>query len=208
MDLLLSRILELGARAARPGEFTERAFLNGKLDLTQAEAVADLIESTTAAAARMASRTMQGVFSRRVDALIAGLVRLRTFLEAAIDFPDEEIDFIADSKVRSDLQALIGSTEALMTSAQSHGRAFGFDLDSSYAWIKGGHASKQAFCHSGYTGTSVVCDPTSGVYVIILTNRAHPNDKGTVKAVRKGVADIVYQAFAPSTGQDREDHDG
>lgn len=87
----------------------------------------------------------------------------------------------------------------LMTSAQSHGRAFGFDLDSGYAWIKGDHASGQAFCHSGYTGTSVVCDPASGVYVVILTNRAHPNDKGTVKAVRKGITNIVYQALQPST---------
>jgi CubicO group peptidase (beta-lactamase class C family) len=96
----------------------------------------------------------------------------------------------------------------LMTSAQSHGRAFGFDLDSGYAWIKGDHASEQAFCHSGYTGTSVVCDPANGVYVVILTNRAHPNDKGTVKAVRKGVANIVYRALPPSTGQDGENHDG
>ena len=92
----------------------------------------------------------------------------------------------------------------LMTCAQSHGRAFCFDLDSSYAWIKGEYASEQAFCHSGYTGTSVVCDPASGVYVIILTNRAHPHDKGTVKAVRKGVADIVYQALPSSTGKDGE----
>ena len=97
---------------------------------------------------------------------------------------------------------------ALMTSTQSHGRAFGFDLDSSYAWIKGDHASEQAFCHSGYTGTSVVCDPASGVYVVILTNRAHPNDKGTVKAVRKGIVNIVYQAVQPLAGPGREDHDG
>jgi len=90
---------------------------------------------------------------------------------------------------------------ALMTCAQSHERAFGFDLDSGYAWIKGDYASKQAFCHSGYTGTSVVCDPASGVYVVILTNRAHPSDKGTVKAVRKGVVNIVYQAVQPLTGQ-------
>jgi serine-type D-Ala-D-Ala carboxypeptidase len=96
---------------------------------------------------------------------------------------------------------------ALMTCAQSHGRAFGLDLNSSYAWIKGDYASEQAFCHSGYTGTSVVCDPASGVYVIILTNRAHPNDKGTVKAVRKGVANIVYQAVQPLAEPSREDHD-
>jgi len=114
VDLLLRRTLELGARPARPGEFSERAFLNGKLDLAQAEAVADLIESTTEVAARLAGRTLQGVLSRRVDNLIQGLVRLRTFIEAAIDFPDDEVDFIGDSQVRADLQGLIFDTRNLM----------------------------------------------------------------------------------------------
>lgn len=80
----------------------------------------------------------------------------------------------------------------LMTTPQLLGRGYGFDVDSSYAWIKGDHTSDRSFCHSGYTGTSVVCDPTSGLYVIILTNRAHPHDKGTVKAVRTGIANIVF----------------
>ncbi len=83
-----------------------------------------------------------------------------------------------------------------MTTPQLLGRGFGFDIDSSYAWIKGDHASDQSFCHSGYTGTSVVCDPQTGRFVIILTNRAHPHDKGTVKPVRKGIADIVYRDLA------------
>lgn len=91
---------------------------------------------------------------------------------------------------------------ALMTSTQSHGRAFGFDLDSSYAWIKGDHTSDRAFCHSGYTGTSVVCDPATSVYVVILTNRAHPHDKGTVKAVRKGITNIVFKALGQSPETD------
>ncbi len=81
----------------------------------------------------------------------------------------------------------------LMTTPQLLGRGFGFDIDSSYAWIKGDHASDATFCHSGYTGTSVVCDPKTGRFVIILTNRAHPHDKGTVKAVRKGIADLVFE---------------
>ena len=81
----------------------------------------------------------------------------------------------------------------LMTTPQLKGRGFGFDIDSSYAWIKGDHASDQSFCHSGYTGTSIVCDPTSKRYAIILTNRVHPNDKGTVRAVRKGIADLVFR---------------
>lgn len=117
LDLLLGRILQLGVRVAKPGEFSERAFLNGKLDLAQAEAVADLIESTTETAARLAGRTLHGELSRRVDALLKALVRLRTFVEAAIDFPDEEIDFIADSEVGSDLRALREDLQALMASA-------------------------------------------------------------------------------------------
>ena len=101
---LVRRALELGARPARPGEFSERAFLNDKLDLVQAEAIADLIESGTEAAARAAQRSLQGVFSRRVHALQDELTALRVFVEAAIDFPDEEIDFLAESDVVSRVQ--------------------------------------------------------------------------------------------------------
>jgi serine-type D-Ala-D-Ala carboxypeptidase len=99
------------------------------------------------------------------------------------------------NKGRAKRRAIL-SEEAvhLMTEPQSHGRGFGFDLASSYAWITGDHASDRTFCHSGYTGTSVVCDPVSGIYLIILTNRAHPHDKGTVRALRKGVANIVFGA--------------
>jgi tRNA modification GTPase len=100
LDLLLSRTLELGARQARPGEFSERAFLNDKLDLAQAEAIADLIDSSTVSAARAATRSLQGEFSQRVHALTDALIGLRTFVEAAIDFPDEEIDFLGDGEVR------------------------------------------------------------------------------------------------------------
>ena len=96
---VLQRVLELGARGARPGEFSERAFLNDKIDLVQAEAIADLIESGTDAAARAAQRSLQGVFSRRVHDLQETLTALRVFVEAAIDFPDEEIDFLAESDV-------------------------------------------------------------------------------------------------------------
>ncbi|UCG48877.1 MAG: beta-lactamase family protein [Phycisphaerales bacterium] len=92
-------------------------------------------------------------------------------------------------------------TVAMMTTVQSHGRAYGFDVESSYSWIKGDYAPEGAFCHSGYTGTSIVCDPASGIYIIILTNRAHPHDKGKTKAIRKGIADIVFQAAAGSVAQ-------
>lgn len=94
MRLLLARCLELGARLARPGEFSERAFINGRMDLAQAEAVADLIESTTASAARSALRSLRGDFSRAIDALVAELIELRVLTEATLDFPDEEVDFL------------------------------------------------------------------------------------------------------------------
>ncbi|MCF7976023.1 MAG: serine hydrolase, partial [Phycisphaerae bacterium] len=83
---------------------------------------------------------------------------------------------------------------SLMTTPQLLGRGFGFDVNSSYAWIRGHHASDTSFCHSGYTGTSIVCDSQTKRYVIILTNRAHPHDKGTVKALRTGIADIAFQS--------------
>ncbi|MBO8086523.1 MAG: tRNA uridine-5-carboxymethylaminomethyl(34) synthesis GTPase MnmE [Marichromatium sp.] len=117
MDLLLQRCLELGARPARPGEFTERAFLNGKLDLAQAEAVADLIESASALAARLAGNSLQGAFSRRIEALVERLVRLRTYLEATLDFSEEEIDPGDASRIAADLAELIAMTRTVLGEA-------------------------------------------------------------------------------------------
>ena len=94
LQLLLARCLDLDARLAEPGEFTRRAFLNGKLDLAQAEAVADLIDASTAAAARSAVRSLHGDFSREIRALLDQLTELRALTEATLDFPDEEIDFL------------------------------------------------------------------------------------------------------------------
>ena len=99
LDMLLQRCVELGARLARPGEFSERAFLNDKLDLAQAEAIADLIEASSEQAARNALRSLQGAFSKRVNALTEQLINLRIYVEAAIDFPEEEIDFLADGHI-------------------------------------------------------------------------------------------------------------
>jgi len=90
---------------------------------------------------------------------------------------------------------LSAESVAMLTTEQSHGRACGFDVNSSYAWVKGDHAPEEAFCHTGYTGTSLVCDPTSGLYVIILTNRAHPDDGGATKPIRRRVADIVFSSL-------------
>jgi tRNA modification GTPase len=104
MDLLLRRVLELGARSAQPGEFTRRAFLNDKLDLAQAEAVADLIDSGSAQAARAALRSLQGEFSSQVHDLAESVLELRMWVEAAIDFPEEEVDFLGDRALGARLE--------------------------------------------------------------------------------------------------------
>ncbi|MGQ7960196.1 tRNA uridine-5-carboxymethylaminomethyl(34) synthesis GTPase MnmE [Pseudomonas sp. SP16.1] len=117
LDLLLRRCLELGARLARPGEFSERAFLNDKLDLAQAEAIADLIEASSEQAARNALRSLQGEFSRRVHALTESLIQLRIYVEAAIDFPEEEIDFLADGHVLSQLDGVRADLSTVLREA-------------------------------------------------------------------------------------------
>ena len=104
MDFILKEVTALGARLARPGEFSERAFLNDKLDLTQAEAIADLIDSASEQAARCALRSLQGAFSSRITHLVDQLIKLRIYVEASIDFPEEEIDFLSDGKVENDLK--------------------------------------------------------------------------------------------------------
>ena len=119
MDLLLQRVLQLGARLARPGEFSERAFLNGKLDLTQAEAIADLIDASTASAARLASRTLRGQFSQQVNALLERVIQLRLYVESAIDFPEEEIDFLSDGKVSTDLHGILRVLKHLQATAHT-----------------------------------------------------------------------------------------
>jgi tRNA modification GTPase len=118
VDLLLQRLVELGCRLARPGEFTERAFLNDKLDLAQAEAVADLIDASSQAAARAAMRTLQGEFSARVRELETALTQLRMYVEAAIDFPDEEIDFLSDAQLQRRLDEVFAKFDALSVAAR------------------------------------------------------------------------------------------
>jgi tRNA modification GTPase len=118
LDMLMERVLELGARPARPGEFSERAFLNNKLDLAQAEAIADLIDSSSRAAARLANRSLQGEFSKQVHELVDQLIHLRMYVEAAIDFPEEEIDFLSDGKVNTDLQAIADKLDHVQDSAR------------------------------------------------------------------------------------------
>ncbi len=118
LNRLLRRCVALGARLARPGEFTERAFVEGKLDLAQAEAVADLINAGSEAAARAARRSLDGEFSRLVDALAEQLTRLRMYIEAALDFPDEDIDFLAAPELHAQLAAARESATQLLRDAE------------------------------------------------------------------------------------------
>ncbi len=119
LDLLLKRILTLpGLRIARPGEFSERAFLNDKLDLAQAEAIADLIDASSEQAARSALNSLQGAFSARVNHLVEALTHLRIYVEAAIDFPDEEIDFLSDGKIEAQLNEVMADLDAVRAEAR------------------------------------------------------------------------------------------
>jgi tRNA modification GTPase len=118
VDLILKRLLELGCRMARPGEFSERAFLNGKIDIAQAEAIADLIDAGTTAAARAAVRSLQGEFSARVADLKSRITALRTYVEAAIDFPDEEVDFLAGEALSERLAAVFSGFETITAAAR------------------------------------------------------------------------------------------
>jgi len=121
VDRVLHRVLGLGVRMARPGEFSERAFLNGKMDLAQAEAVADLIDAGTTAAARAAVRSMQGEFSKRIRVLQSQLTELRVHVEATIDFPDEEIDFLLSNPALQDLLSRVFAGFDSITAAASQG---------------------------------------------------------------------------------------
>ncbi len=118
LDLLLSQILNYGARLARPGEFSERAFLNDKIDLAQAEAIADLIDASSSQAAMAAQRSLQGKFSNNITELVLELIELRVYVEAAIDFPEEEIDFLSDKRVSAGVVQIIEKLENILHGAQ------------------------------------------------------------------------------------------
>lgn len=119
LDMVLTRVLELGARMANPGEFSQRAFLNDKLDLAQAEAISDLIDSGTRQAAAGAMRSLQGQFSSFVNELIAEVINVRVHVEAAMDFPEEEIDFLADERISTKLRDIRQSLQRLLSEAET-----------------------------------------------------------------------------------------
>ncbi len=118
LDMLLSRVVQLGACLAQPGEFSQRAYLNDKLDLAQAEAIADLIDSSSVEAARSALRSLQGEFSQRIHSLVEAVIRLRIHVEAAIDFPEEEVDFLADSAITDQLRDIVTTLKNILAQAQ------------------------------------------------------------------------------------------
>ncbi|TMP43998.1 tRNA uridine-5-carboxymethylaminomethyl(34) synthesis GTPase MnmE [Pseudoalteromonas citrea] len=119
IDMLLKEICQIaGVRLAQPGEFSERAFLNDKMDLTQAEAIADLINATSEQAAKSALHSLQGDFSNHINTLVEKVIHLRMYVEAAIDFPDEEIDFLSDGKVSGDLNAIIAQLNEVRKQAK------------------------------------------------------------------------------------------
>ncbi len=118
LDMLLRRCTQLGARHARAGEFSERAYLNNKIDLTQAEAIADLINSTTESAARSANRSLQGQFAVAINQLLQQVIDLRVYVEAAIDFPEEEIDFLAEGGVLNKLDAILAQLQKVSATAR------------------------------------------------------------------------------------------
>jgi tRNA modification GTPase len=118
MEMLLQRVLQLGVRLARPGEFSQRAFLNNKIDLTQAEAIADLIEAESQEAARSAIRSLQGQFSEKIRNLVDQVINLRMYVEAALDFPEEDIDFLSEGKIDGHLQALLRALNSILERAR------------------------------------------------------------------------------------------
>jgi tRNA modification GTPase len=118
LDRILQAVLACGVEPAKPGEFSERAFLNDKLDLTQAEAIADLIEASSVTAAKQAMNSLQGAFSREVQRLVEQLIHLRVYVEAAIDFPEEEVDFLSDGKIAGALSGLLSQLETLFNTAR------------------------------------------------------------------------------------------
>jgi tRNA modification GTPase len=154
LDMLLERLCELGARLARPGEFSERAFLNGKLDLTQAEAIADLIESGSRAASRAAIRSLEGRFSQQVHSLVDEVINLRAFIEAALDFAEEEIDFLDNSDISHRLDGCNQHLETLLTQAEQ-GRTLQEGLSVSLAGLPNAGKSSLLNYLAGYEAAIV-----------------------------------------------------
>ena len=154
LDMLLERVCQLGARLARAGEFSERAFLNGKVDLAQAEAIADLIESGSRAAAKAAMRSLEGQFSKQVHELVDDIINLRAYIEAALDFAEEEIDFLADSPIINRLEHCRINLENILKQAE-HGRVLNEGLALTLAGLPNSGKSSLLNYFAGYEAAIV-----------------------------------------------------
>jgi tRNA modification GTPase len=195
LEQLVARCVALGARRAGPGEFTQRAFLNDKLDLAQAEAVADLIDAGSTAAARAAVRSLQGEFSAQVQALVEALIELRSWVEAAIDFPEEEIDFLADRALIERFAALRGRFADVLRSAQQ-GRVL---RDGMTVVIAGRpNAGKSSLLNALAGHEAAIVTPLAGTTRDVLRERIaidgmplHVIDTAGLRAADEAAADVV-----------------
>lgn len=154
LDMLLERVCQLGARLARAGEFSERAFLNGKVDLAQAEAIADLIESGSRAAAKAAMRSLEGKFSKQVQQVVDDIINLRSYIEAALDFAEEEIDFLADNPINGRLENCRLNLENILKQAE-HGRVLNEGLALTLAGLPNAGKSSLLNYFAGYEAAIV-----------------------------------------------------
>jgi len=195
LEQVVARVLALGARRANPGEFTQRAFLNEKLDLAQAEAVADLIDAGSTAAARAALRSLQGEFSAQVHGLVEALIELRTWVEAAIDFPEEEIDFLADHALAARLSALRERFATVLRGAQQ-GRVL---RDGMTVVIAGRpNAGKSSLLNALAGHEAAIVTPIAGTTRDVLRERIaidgmplHVIDTAGLRAADETTADVI-----------------
>lgn len=170
LETLIQRLIQLKCRRAGPGEFTQRAFLNERMDLAQAEAVADIINASSMQGARAAQRSLEGVFSRAVHQIMEDLIRLRIYVEAALDFPDEDIDFLADGQVLSQLDAAIDELQALLKKAQQ-GRILNDGLR--IAIVGKPNAGKSSLLNALSGNDRAIVTPIAGTTRDVISERLH-----------------------------------